>query len=208
MPTRINDYPPMLPGRMYHVYNRGNNRETLFHTTENYRYFLEQFELFLCDYVDLHAFCLLPDHFHLLVRVKPENEVAAFVKPEKKHQADWLTRLVSRQFQRFFQGYAQAINRQEGRVGSLFQKNFKRRSITSDAYLTRVICYLHLNPVKHQVWGDYRTYPYSSFARILSPRQTRLCKQAVLDWFGSADNYIEFHEAEIKIDARASWIIE
>lgn len=208
MPSRINYYPPLLPGHWFHVHNRGNNRELLFYNHENYRHFLEQFNEFLGGYLDVYAFSLLPDHFHFLVRVKLETELTVFIDHKKKIGENWLSKRVSKQFQRLFQGYALAINRQQGRVGSLFQKNFRRRPITSDPYLTRVIYYLHLNPVKHQVWADYRTYPFSSFARILSPRPTKLQKQAVLDWFGGADRYVAYHDSEIKIDPRASWVIE
>ena len=55
---------PLEEGQFYHIYNRGNNRERLFYSTENYLFFLRRYDEYL------YAFCLLPNHFHLLVRVK------------------------------------------------------------------------------------------------------------------------------------------
>ncbi len=67
---------PLLPGKMYHIYNRGNEKGTLICYNEgNYRYFLRKYAEYMSDYMDTYAYCILPDHYHLAVRIKPEEEV-------------------------------------------------------------------------------------------------------------------------------------
>jgi len=65
-----NYYEPLLPERTYHVYNRGVNGDKLFHYAENYRYFLQKLAEYIGEYVDMYAYCLLGNHFHLLLKVK------------------------------------------------------------------------------------------------------------------------------------------
>ena len=68
-------FPLFEPGCYYHVYNRGNNRERLFYGEDNYLYFLRKYDSFLSDFTDLFAYCLLPNHFHVLIRIKAEKEI-------------------------------------------------------------------------------------------------------------------------------------
>ena len=65
---------PLQFGQYYHIYNRGNNRETLFREERNYPYFLSLFIKHVDPVVDTHAYCLMPNHFHLLVKVKGFEE--------------------------------------------------------------------------------------------------------------------------------------
>jgi REP element-mobilizing transposase RayT len=61
-------------GGYYHIFNRGNNRERIFREPRNYNYFLKLYEKYIPLVVDTFAFCLLSNHFHLLVRVKTAEE--------------------------------------------------------------------------------------------------------------------------------------
>ena len=70
-PTQI----PLHEGKFYHIYNRGNNRETLFYTEANYKYFLKKYDKYLSEYIDTYAYCLLPNHFHLLISVKELKDI-------------------------------------------------------------------------------------------------------------------------------------
>ncbi len=65
---------PLQFGQYYHIFNRGNNRETLFREERNYPYFLSLFVKHIDPVVDTYAYCLMPNHFHLLVRVKTVEE--------------------------------------------------------------------------------------------------------------------------------------
>ncbi len=116
--------------------------------------------------------------------------------------------LVSEQFRRFFIGYSQAINKQEKRTGSLFQKGFKRTRIDSNAHLIYLVYYIHANPQNHGLIRDFRKYEYSSYARILLERPTKLQKREVLEWFGSQNYYVEFHNDIQDLKVVDRYIIE
>jgi hypothetical protein len=107
---------------------------------------------------------------------------------------DNISAVISEQFRRFFIGYSQAINKQEGRTGSLFQKGFKRIHIDSQEHLIYLVYYIHANPQNHEIVKDFRRYLYSSYSGILIDKPTNLRKQEVVDWFGSKSEYTEFHD--------------
>ena len=137
---------PFVGGHFYHVYNRGNNREQIFFNRENYRYFLVKFAEYLCGVLDVYAYCLLPNHFHFLVRIKENLAGLEDLQGLGTERCP-----VSQQFSNFFNAYAKAINKQENRTGSLFQRNFKHILIDKEAYLYQVIYYIHRNPVHHKI---------------------------------------------------------
>ncbi|MGY6523041.1 MAG: hypothetical protein ACXIUD_15015 [Mongoliitalea sp.] len=68
----------MEPGQSYHIYNHANGMENIFREEENYRFFLQQYKNYLGDVVDTYAFCLMPNHFHLLVGVKQTPDLTGF----------------------------------------------------------------------------------------------------------------------------------
>lgn len=165
---------PLEPDRCYHIYNRGNNRELLFFTRANYRYFLNRFNYYLADHVDLYSYCLIPNHFHLLVRILTED--------------------AGSQFRRFFQSYAVSINFQENRSGSLFQKTFRRILIEDNVYLKWLVFYIHYNPEKHRIVQDYRYYAHSSFRSLLSGTCSMVSREEVFEWFGSKQEFVDYHQ--------------
>jgi putative transposase len=60
----------MQPGEYYHIYNRGINKDLIFFEEANYAYFIQQFKKYVSEYVDVFAYCLMPNHFHFFVRIK------------------------------------------------------------------------------------------------------------------------------------------
>lgn len=169
-------------GSYYHVYNRGNGGSLVFYRKENYHYFFKLFDKYLSQYLDLFAYCLLPNHFHLFVKVKHLD------------QFENIAELIGESFRRFFISYSQAINKQENRNGSLFQKHFKRIKVENEDYLSRIMLYIHLNPYKHGIYKDFESYTYSSYRSILSDKPTKLDRKLVLEWFGGRENFIKFHD--------------
>ena len=159
----------------YHIYNRGINSEIIFHSDENKSYFLTLFTKHLLENVATYGYCLMDNHFHFLLQItKAENEV-------------------TQAFSNFFNAYAKAFNKQNGRTGSLFEKHFKRIKIEDENYLRNIIQYIHLNP-KHHLDINYKTYKYSSFQTIISNKPTKLKRIEVLKLFGDVDNFIYCHE--------------
>ena len=69
------DYEPLHFGSFYHIYNRGINRERIFVEETNYEYFLKLIKKHILAIADIYAYCLLNNHFHLLVRIKSEKEL-------------------------------------------------------------------------------------------------------------------------------------
>ena len=101
--------------------------------------------------------------------------------------------IVSKQFQKFFQSYAMAFNKQHERVGTLFQTPFKRALIDDEDYFSQLVYYIHANPQLHGLVSDFRKWQWSSYNRMLLDKPSKLRKQEVLDWFGGRKEYQQFH---------------
>lgn len=181
MPNRYTQ--PFIQGSYYHVYNRAVNSGTLFYSDENYTYFLKLYKEKVSLQVNTLAYCLLKNHFHFLVEV-PEVAVPANI---------------SKGFSRLFQSYSQAINKQEDRYGSLFCRPFKRKRVETNAYLSRVITYIHQNPQLHGVIDDFKEYRWSSYTSHISTKETLLDRARVLSWFGGVDHFTEFHQSILRV---------
>ena len=146
------------PGYSYHIYNRAIGNEKLFFEERNYYYFLSKFESHLSTHLNVFAFCLMRNHFHFLAQVKDDSSPAK----------------VSEAFRRFGISYSQSINKQEGRMGSLFMKPIKRIRVTDDDYFRTLLVYIHTNPLNHGVSRDFEKYFWSSYqAFSLSDSITR-----------------------------------
>jgi REP element-mobilizing transposase RayT len=160
--------------------------------------------------LETYAFCLLPNHFHLLVRTKSfvvlskSTAVSPTDEPIKKRKSN----PVSLAFQRFFTAYSQAINVQQRRTGSLFQKPFKRLEVKSTRQLSTLVHYIHTNPQRHKIMEDFRQYPWSSYDRILKDKPSKLKKEEVLKWFKNKENYVNYHSQIIDLDDLKDIIIE
>jgi hypothetical protein len=117
----------------------------------------------------------MPNHFHFFLRI---NDQPLFEKGIKN----------------FFISYSKAINKKYNRVGALFQGRYKASEITSDSYYTRIITYIHQNPVVAGLVGNMEDYKYSSYSAYLSKRPTMINRGEVLSWFGGLDGFIEDHK--------------
>lgn len=180
---------PLNFGIYYHIFNRGNNRETVFCEQRNYIYFLKLYEKYILTVADTFAYCLLPNHFHLLVRIKTAEE---------QMRSGLSVKSPSQQFGNLFNAYTKAFNKVYQRTGNLFHKPFGRLEITSDAYFTRLIAYIHQNPERHGLIDDFQLWPYTSYRTILSQKNTYIQRERVLNWFGSKEAYHAYHQ-EIEI---------
>ena len=177
---------------IYHVYNRANGSDLLFFEDRNYPYFLKQYYKFCSPYLNTLAYCLLPNHFHLLIKVKVDIDMDGL------HES----------FRKFFISYSKAINKQEKRKGSLFMKPFKRKKIDSNEYLSNIISYIHLNPWHHNKDTNYEDYPWSSYQLYLTDHKTNIDCQPILDWFGSIEAFKEFHQSAEVFDLENNLYLE
>jgi putative transposase len=182
----------LTTGHFYHIYNRGNNRETIFREPENYRFFLQQYIKYIQPVAATHAYCLLPNHFHLLVYIRTKDE------QQQWHQScqlleSWQLLEPRLAFKNLFISYSMSYNRRYDRTGSLFQKPFKRKRIDSDRYLVTLLIYIHQNPQLHGLVDDFRVWPWSSYSAHLSDRPTKIQREEVLDWFGNRADFAKAH---------------
>ncbi len=129
---------PLLYDTYYHIYNRGTNREDIFREERNYEYFLKLYVKHIEPVAETFAYCLLRNHFHVLVRVRSEAEILAkSLSPDREalrvSKRPLQPPSPSRKFSDFFNAYAKAINRAYGRTGSLFQHPFGRVPVTANS---------------------------------------------------------------------------
>ena len=182
-------FPPLLEGEYYHIYNRGNNREQIFFTDSNYNFFLKKIKLLILPFAHIYCYCLLPNHFHLFIRIKPITEF-----PPSKKKFGSPEQIVSNQFRKLFISYSRLINNQQTRTGSLFEKNFRRKAVCNDAYFSYLVFYIHSNAEKHGVVKDFRNYNYSSFPTIKLHKECWINQAELISWFGNIDQFDRFHE--------------
>lgn len=204
---------------IYHVYNRTNNYERLFINDDNRQYFLNQFYKYLSSFLDTYCWCLLPNHFHALVKIKPESlirESLNKIEPRTIYISEkrfltgeiCVSELVEGAFKRFFQSYALAFNKVHNRSGNFFNKPFKRVEVSEDSYLTQIVIYIHANPVKHGLVQDFSNYYWSSWNSYLSNAPSKLLREDVLEWFGGKDAFIKAHHELTKYYYEAGGAID
>ena len=145
----------MKPGKIYHIYNHGNAEDNLFRCDENYRYFLQKYGEYIPPVVNTYAYCLLPNHFHFLVKVKEMDSLLNLSGLEVE------TGIVQK-FSNFFNGYTKAFNKMYDRKGKLFLLPFQRKPVTNSWHFLNTWKYIHYNPVRHQFTQDPYAWPFSS----------------------------------------------
>lgn len=174
---------PFSVDEWYHCYNRGVDRRIVFEDSRDYRRFLEALYLSNAEETDargtfqhlshkeimdlprsspivsIGAYCLMPNHFHLLIKEIASNGISRFMH-------------------RLGTSYTMYFNIKKERTGNLFGKPFKAKHIADDNYLARIVQYIHLNPVElferkwkegtvndiHTLGEQLHAYPYSSLA--------------------------------------------
>jgi REP element-mobilizing transposase RayT len=180
---------PILGGSFYHIFNRGINRQILFYQIRNYEYFLRLIDQFLSDYIHLLAYCLLPNHFHLVLKVKEK----ILLNGEEKSDEESIGSTVVQQLKRLFVTYSMAINKQEHREGILFDPKYKRIEIEDDDYLLYAIYYTHYNPEKHQISRNFRLYEHSSYNAICEGNKSIVDRKYLLELFDDLHGFITYH---------------
>ncbi|WP_395061046.1 transposase [Flavobacterium sp.] len=198
---------PLERGSYYHIYNRGNNGIDIFYDTESYYHFLRLYEKYIIPIADTFAWCLLKNHFHLLVYIKTDDEIdiskLEYSTVESPKVID-----ASKQFGHLFNAYTQAINKKFNRTGSLFEKPFERKLVKSEKYFQNLIFYIHNNPVFHRFTDHINNYPWSSYETIISDKPTKLKRDNVINIFESKEKFIDYHSQKQNFNEIIDLIIE
>jgi len=202
MPGRIT---PLVTDEVYHVYNRGINKQPTFNTKREYQRALLALEFYrvsnppirLSKFLELDkerqkeiievmnkteklvqiiCFCLMPNHFHFLLKQKIEQGISKFLG-------------------NFQNSYTRYFNSRNERDGSLFLDQFKAKRIETDEQLIHVSRYIHLNPHTGfiiKTLDELREYPWSSFSNYITGNNGFLEPDLILDMFGGGDKYKQF----------------
>lgn len=184
------------PGSYYHIYNQANGSENLFREQRNYPYFLSKLLQHIHPVAHVYAWCLLPNHFHAMIKVRSSKEICRNMELGDIDE-NAIQLLISQQFSNLFNGYAKAINKAYKRRGSLFQRPFKNRKVDDVNYMLRLLLYIHNNPVKHRFVNDARKWQHSSIHVYLDLDN---CDEALkpdfetaVEWFGDMMQFMTAH---------------
>jgi REP element-mobilizing transposase RayT len=187
---------PLTYGKFYHIYNRGIDSCDIFKENENYLYFLSLYEKHMLSVFETFAWVLMPNHFHFLVKVKEEVELENLtgLKPPHQHLSN------------MFNAYTKAFNKRFNRHGALFERPFKRKIISNEAYLKQIVIYIHNNPVHHGFCDLPTEYPWSSYQTCISLKPTKLYRENVLGWFDDEANFKFMHNQTIDVEKTDKWL--
>ena len=177
-------------GKYYHIYNCGINGCKIFWESDNFEYFLTLYNRYISQIAETYAWVLMPNHFHLLVRIR---EFAEMRNPQGFEDPGGSGRATHQNFSNLFNAYTKAINKLYHRTGSLFEHPFHRKRITDLDYFKNLVIFIHNNPVYHGYAKHAMDYPWSSYLRRISLNRTNLKKNQVLAWFDNEANFKYLH---------------
>ncbi|MBN2807199.1 MAG: hypothetical protein JXR22_11125 [Prolixibacteraceae bacterium] len=193
--------------RLFHIFNRGNNRQTVFFNRDNYLFFLEKIKQHILPYGNILAWCLIPNHFHLMVEVNRVSITIAVGKDShgvtSSHPVTKI-RTLNESIAIMLRSYTRAIQKQENRTGSLFQMSTKaiclndpklepayfnaafgtviNRTINDLEYPQLCFDYIHRNPLHHRLVKNLCEWEFSSYPDYYCSRQGKLInKQRAVD---------------------------
>lgn len=181
--SRLARYKFYYRGASYHIYNRGNRKEDIFLNEDDCLFYLKRLKQNLQKHqVKLLAYCLMPNHLHLLVKQESDSPISKFITA-------------------LHTSYAKVFNKKYDKVGHLFQDRFKQVIVESDEQLLHLTRYIHLNPVLAGLMDQPEKYEWSSYREYIGSGGFLLCDQTLVRGILSeqdfVNKYTEFIEAEI-----------
>jgi REP element-mobilizing transposase RayT len=217
---------PLQPDTSYHIFNHANGFENVFREAENYRYFLEKYRLYIAPIAETYAYCLMPNHFHLVVRIRKRSVIeqlllnssnSTFSKVQNFGKGDGIgkgdgnevennsisnaaiEKYLSKQFANLFSCYTQSFNKSYKRMGSLFIKNFKREPIDDKQHFFNAVIYTHRNPIHHGFRDSFEEWDYCSYFEIIHNRSELIEVEKLLKTFGGRELFIEKHQQNLAV---------
>lgn len=189
-----NDFIPLLPGQVYHLYNHAVGSENLFREESNYLYFLSLYQKYITPVCRTYSYALLPNHFHLLAQVRPMEWLTSLTQSRKRLTTpDDASEFVMQQFSNLFNAYAKAFNKRYNRRGALFVDYLRRKLVSNAPYFQQVVLYQHFNPVRHDFCNTPLDYRFSSYPAYMSDQPTLIEREVVIARFGGRESFIARH---------------
>ena len=187
--------------QLYHIYNKVVSGTKLFIDKNDYWGFMERYTKYFSPYFETYAYCLIPNHFHLLVKVRKEDKIKLSVSKENTKAArnylngsNDLNSFLENQFSRCLSGMTMSYNNKHNREGPLFKQGVKRVALNVYRTFEQQMHYIHLNPVHHKLVDKIEKWTYSSYQNYISNDKTQLPREEVLNHFGGTEKFIAFHQ--------------
>ena len=179
----------------YHIYNQGNNRQTVFFQERNYIFFIAKMREYLLPHGDILCYCLMPNHFHILFHVNTIDITVQKTTGDTLSEDNVRQRSLNESIAIILRSYTRAVNKQENRTGSLFRDHTKAKNgIIEDVitvngkhqdlffganndHVSQCFTYIHQNPVKAGLVKSAELWQYSSAPDYAGLRKGTLCNQ-------------------------------
>lgn len=198
-----------VENEFYHIYNRTNNKELLFKNDDCKYFFLNRYDHYCSNFLDTYSWNLLPNHFHILAKVKSIENISGFLeekppsglcKTERRFLKNKTTvhNLIDNVLRRFSISYSMSFNAAFERAGNLFYRPFKHVLLADDSQFTQTVIYINANAQKHKLVKDFRNHKWSSYHTLISDKPTKLARTDLLDWFGGKARFIKDMEEQTK----------
>jgi len=188
-------------GGIYHIYNQGNNRETVFFNIENYLFFLKKIKSHIQPHGSILAWCLMPNHFHLMVEIERVEITIQIDDNNPIANQTYQKRTLNDSIGILLHSYTRAVNNQEKRTGSIFRKKtksiclnkingiasnwftlygatFMNMLVHEDQYPKACFDYIHNNPVKAHLERKPEDWEFSSYPDWIGARPGKLINKA------------------------------
>jgi len=219
---------PLQPDTSYHIFNHANGFENVFRKEENFYFFLDKYRLYISPIAETYAYCLMPNHFHLVVRIRKREAIEELIRKKSttnfskvsnleqsvslsqtefdktnsvnfgKVEDSEIEKYLSKQFSNLFSCYTQSFNKVYRRMGSLFIKNFKREPIFDKTHFLNVVVYTHRNPVHHGFCKNYEDWDFSSYNDIISGVCDLTETNKLLKMAGGLESFTERHRLALE----------
>ena len=155
------------------------------------------------EVLDIFAYSLLPNHFHVVVRVKPFASIVENFEIVKKKKFDPLLSDISdfimERFSNLLNSYTKSINKMYKRKGALFMDYLKRSRVEEESDFTAFVFYTHKNAVHHGYTATIGDWKHDAYHSLISDKPTKLLRDEVLNWFGGKEKFIEFHKQPVLV---------
>lgn len=189
------------PNNIYHIYNQGNNRQTIFFQQQNYLLFLNLYKKLIHPTIDTIAWCLMPNHFHFMIYT--DDRCCTIIK-----QGGLFIDPVTNGFRKLLSGYARIFNSQNQRTGSMFRQKTKSKCLNdiivkpgsqyqAQDYFINCFHYIHQNPVAAKLTTKPEDWEFSSFRDYTGLRNGNLCKKELATSYCNynIENFMEKSQA-------------